>query len=249
MVSGDDGVDVEELQSALQQLGFGTGTDAPGVYGRGTEEAVRAWYGSLGFDPALGPQGATVPRGEVVFVPSLPERVVALNVGLGTTTATSGSLALIGSGAVVLNGAADASTVTSLRAGETAAVHSDLSDESFSATVQSVATQPTANASGGAPSYAVTLEPSSAVPPDLVGQDVGVTIATASSGVMTWIVPISAVTTTADGHTSVTILGHGGRQFEMAVVPGLVAGGRQGITPISGAFHAGDRVVIGVKRA
>jgi peptidoglycan hydrolase-like protein with peptidoglycan-binding domain len=249
MIPGEDGVDIAQLQSALHRLGFATGADASGVYGHGTEEAVRAWYGSLGFDPGLGPQGATVPRGEVVYVPRLPERVVALNVVLGGTAPSSGPLALIGSGTIVLTGAVDAGTVTGLRAGQSATAHSDLSNESLSATVQSVSTQPMSNAATGTQTYAVTLSPASTVAPDLIGQDVGVTVATATSEVRTWIVPITAVTTTADGRSSVTVVGPRGKHVEVDVVPGLVAGGRQSVTPVSAVLRVGERVVIGIKRS
>lgn len=47
---GASGRDVAQLQRALDTLGFGSG-DSDGVYGPGTETAVRDFYRSKGYDP------------------------------------------------------------------------------------------------------------------------------------------------------------------------------------------------------
>ncbi len=44
MALGIHGPDVMQLQEGLEQIGFGIGTDAAGVYGPGTATAVAAWY-------------------------------------------------------------------------------------------------------------------------------------------------------------------------------------------------------------
>ncbi|MFB6848445.1 peptidoglycan-binding protein [Streptomyces sp. NPDC056373] len=48
LVFGEQGGDVGQLQKALASLGYGTGGDSRGVFGPGTEQAVRALYRHLG---------------------------------------------------------------------------------------------------------------------------------------------------------------------------------------------------------
>jgi peptidoglycan hydrolase-like protein with peptidoglycan-binding domain len=256
MSLGESGVDVEELQQNLHQLGYGTGSDAEGVFGRGTEQAVRLFYAHLGFSPALEPSTASakqslsayVPRGEVVFFPTLPEQVVKLNVNLGGTVASGASVGELGSGSIVIDGAAVPGTQTNVRPGQSASIFSDTSNESFSATVTSIASQPTTDASTGATTYAVTLKPMSlSNVRQLVGQNVQVTIKTATSRTKTWIVPVSAITTTANGDSFITVMRKSGHQVNLNVTPGLVAGGQESVVPRGGHLSGGDDVVIGVK--
>jgi peptidoglycan hydrolase-like protein with peptidoglycan-binding domain len=248
MTPGESGVDVEELQSALHRLGFGTGDDLAGAYGNGTEQAVRRWYANAGFVPAVGPLGAIVPRGEVLFCPTLPARVLSVSVGLGAAVPAGGSVAEIGSGAIVLNASVDPLSVKSVQFGQSAVARSDLTGESFPVTVSSVSGLPSSDPKSGSQTYGVTMVPPSPVPPDVVGQNVGVDIATASSGSRTWIVPITAVITTASDRSYVTVLRPRERLVDVTVTPGLIAGGRQSVTPVSGTFHQGEQVLIGVKQ-
>lgn len=50
VLPGDKGEDIAQLQTALTRLGFDPGI-VDGVYGRETEAAVRAFYGSRGYQP------------------------------------------------------------------------------------------------------------------------------------------------------------------------------------------------------
>ncbi|MCZ7528276.1 MAG: peptidoglycan-binding protein [Acidimicrobiia bacterium] len=49
---GSRGSDVEELQVALERLGYPVGGDTPGLLGRGTQQALTAMYHDAGFEPA-----------------------------------------------------------------------------------------------------------------------------------------------------------------------------------------------------
>ncbi|WP_234388699.1 peptidoglycan-binding domain-containing protein [Streptomyces sp. AS58] len=48
---GMDGDDVTQLQTALRDIGHGTGTDREGYFGAGTKAALHAFYTSVGYDP------------------------------------------------------------------------------------------------------------------------------------------------------------------------------------------------------
>ena len=100
LVPGESGPDVAELQHALASLGYYDGGDTPGYFGPATQDAVAAYYEHLGYTP---PSSGGVPAADVVFVPSLPATVVAVNGAAGQQPgqpflelAARGSLALTG---------------------------------------------------------------------------------------------------------------------------------------------------------
>jgi peptidoglycan hydrolase-like protein with peptidoglycan-binding domain len=73
---GESGPDVAELQKALASLGYYQGGDTPGFFGTATQDAVSLYYGHLGYTP---PATGGVPMADVIFLPSLPAKVVAVN--------------------------------------------------------------------------------------------------------------------------------------------------------------------------
>jgi peptidoglycan hydrolase-like protein with peptidoglycan-binding domain len=97
---GESGPDVAELQKALASLGYYTGGDTPGFFGTPTQDAVSLYYEHLGYTaPATG----GVPVTDVIFLPSLPAKVILLNGAKGQQPgqpflelAARGSLALTG---------------------------------------------------------------------------------------------------------------------------------------------------------
>jgi hypothetical protein len=100
IIPGESGPDVTELQNALASLGYYDGGDTPGYFGAATEDAVSLYYEHLGYTP---PSSGGVPETNVVFLPSLPATVVAVNGATGQQPgqpflelAPRGSLALTG---------------------------------------------------------------------------------------------------------------------------------------------------------
>jgi peptidoglycan hydrolase-like protein with peptidoglycan-binding domain len=100
LTPGESGPDVTELQNALTSLGYYYGGDTPGYFGSATESAVSLYYTHLGYTP---PSSGGVPESDVVFLPSLPATVVAVNGTAGEQPgqpffelAPRGSLALTG---------------------------------------------------------------------------------------------------------------------------------------------------------
>ena len=97
---GESGPDVAELQKALASLGYYTGGDTPGFFGAATQDAVALYYEHLGYTaPATG----GVPMTDVIFLPSLPAKVIVVNGAKGQQPgqpflelAARGSLALTG---------------------------------------------------------------------------------------------------------------------------------------------------------
>ena len=100
LTPGESGPDVTELQKALASLGYYDDGDTPGYFGPATEYAVSLYYEHLGYTP---PSSGGVPQADVVFLPSLPATVVAVNGATGEQPgqpflelAARGSLALTG---------------------------------------------------------------------------------------------------------------------------------------------------------
>jgi peptidoglycan hydrolase-like protein with peptidoglycan-binding domain len=100
LTPGESGPDVTELQNALAKLGYYYGGDTPGYFGGATESAVYLYFEHLGYTP---PSTGGVPEADVVFLPSLPATVVAVNGATGQQAgqpflelAARGSLALTG---------------------------------------------------------------------------------------------------------------------------------------------------------
>jgi peptidoglycan hydrolase-like protein with peptidoglycan-binding domain len=97
---GESGPDVAELQKALAALGYYQGGDTPGFFGTATQDAVSLYYEHFGYtSPATG----GVPMTDVIFLPSLPAKVIAVNGAKGQQPgqpflelAARGSLALTG---------------------------------------------------------------------------------------------------------------------------------------------------------
>src|SRR5262249_6806680 len=80
LTPGETGPDVRELQRALAALGYYGNSDPPGDFGSATEYAVSLYYQHLGY---AAPSTGGVPAADVVFLPSLPATVVALNGAAG----------------------------------------------------------------------------------------------------------------------------------------------------------------------
>jgi len=100
LTPGESGPDVTELQNALAKLGYYYNGDTPGFFGGATENAVSLYYEHLGYTPQ---SSGGVPAANVVFLPSLPATVVAVNGAKGEQPgqpflelAARGSLALTG---------------------------------------------------------------------------------------------------------------------------------------------------------
>lgn len=89
-----------ELQKALASLGYYQGGDMSGFFGTATQDAVSVYYEHLGYPPSA---TGGVPMTDVIFLPSLPAKVIAVNGAKGQQPgqpflelAARGSLAVTG---------------------------------------------------------------------------------------------------------------------------------------------------------
>ncbi|WP_404871023.1 peptidoglycan-binding protein (plasmid) [Kitasatospora griseola] len=206
--------------------------------------------------------GPLVPATEVVFLSGFPARVdnVAGRVG----SEVSGKVLTVSAGALVVKGSVSASDKGLVHPGQKVEILSELTGTKASAVVASVAdttddpAQATGSVSGSGQSatgsgarggYQLIVTPDQGLDPKLAGQDVRLTVLAASSPGPVLVVPVSAVSATADGKTVVTVFA-GGQRRQVEVTPGTVGGGSVQITPlVAGAIGQGDQVIVGIKDA
>jgi hypothetical protein len=258
MTPGDHGIDVEELQKAIESIGLSTGEDQLGDYGPGTAAAIQALYERSGYAavdvPVTSPDGhrhittreATVPLGEILFVPSLPRRVTMSSLRIGRTAPTSKPVVRLGSGNAVIRGEVDANAQALIRRGDRGSIVSDISGKRIGVSVLSVvpsSASPSDGQSASGATYVVTLAGTASIS-GLVGQNVHASVRTAKMRHSSWIVPVTAVTTSASGASFVTVVTRHG-QRRVTVEPGLVSAGREAIEVVAGTLTTHDRVVTG----
>jgi peptidoglycan hydrolase-like protein with peptidoglycan-binding domain len=109
LAPGDSGPDVAQLQQDLSALGFPS-ADAPGMYGPGTQAAMRAFYEHAGYVPPAGTARPgkpaipplVVPQAEVIFIPDLPAVIESSSLQLGQQVTNPGLVLGTGSLQAVL---------------------------------------------------------------------------------------------------------------------------------------------------
>ncbi len=254
---GDRGVDVVQLQSALARLGYYEG-EIDGRFGRATEKGVERLYRERGFrlpegsaveapgangegggDPGSGGGGVRVPLGELVFVPELPSRVVAVRATVGDVLTAGATLVDLSTGAVRVAASVPASRATSIEVGEEAKLLDEADGAMLRAQVTEIAQEPSAES--GLLEYAVELAPSESAE-HLIGRNVRVTFDLATTDEPVLAVPITAVWSRSEG-TFVTVVDSGGER-EVRVDAGQVIGGWVEIVDVAGSLGEGDMVVV-----
>jgi peptidoglycan hydrolase-like protein with peptidoglycan-binding domain len=208
--------------------------------------------------------GVMVPLSEVAFVSPLPATVQSFSAKVGDAVdGSKGPLLTLSTGSLGITSNADPAIVKGLLK---AGMKVDVTDEALGleaiGAISSVgdltapaqtAPASTANQSTGGgvqslqtPYIPVTVTTDKPLPTQWDGQDVRLRVTAASTGTPVLVVPLSAVTTGADGKTTVSTLAPDGRTTtQIEVEPGVSADGFVAVTPSSpGALKAGDKVVV-----
>lgn len=217
---------------------------------RGKADDVRA---------AVGPM---VPAGELLFLAGFPARVDGVTGRVGGEV--TGAVLTVSAGAPVVRGSLTVADRGLVRPGQAVEIRSEVTGTTAAAKVASVADTPGGGpppgagtgGAGGAPQpgadragYPLVVEPDAPLDPGLAGQDVRLTVRAAASAGPVLVVPLSAVSATADGRTVVTVYEHGQRR-RVEVTPGMVGGGSTEVRPLTGgALGPGDQVIVGVQDA
>jgi peptidoglycan hydrolase-like protein with peptidoglycan-binding domain len=258
LTPGESGPDVTELQNALAALGYYDGGDTSGYFGPATQGAVAAYYQHLGYTP---PSSGGVPAADVVFVPSLPASLVAVNGAAGQQPGQP-FLELAARGSLALTGELPPAYAGQVRPGLTVSVYDEVTGihatgtvaglgpatvtvpagtvvdvGSGAATASSAASASSASSgssgsSSGAPAFIpLAVRPSAPLAAALNGENVLVTVDTGRTEGPVLTVPVAAIITSASGTSYVTVVGAHSQQTDVPVTPGISENGYVQVTP------------------
>ncbi|GGL13801.1 peptidoglycan-binding protein [Streptomyces flaveus] len=207
--------------------------------------------------------GPMLPAGEVVYLRGFPARVSAVQGTVGSVV--EGTVMTLTAGKLVVRAHVMEHQKGLVRSGLPAVILSELSGVTARGSVKSVATSPdTGNsatgsgegggegeadsAGGEVQGYLMEVVPDKALDARLTGEDVRVTVAAAATDGKALVVPVTALSSGADGRTSVTVRERSGTQRRVEVRPGTSGDGFVAVTPVGGGSLArGDRVVTGIR--
>jgi hypothetical protein len=210
---------------------------------------------------ALAAEGPMLPASEVVFVKSVPARVDSLSATVGSTV--SGPVMKLSTGALVVHGRLQSFQKDLVRAGQKVRILSELTGEESTAVVTSVADEMSSGQGTAAeqdvgkqdaasgPGHLLVVKPGRPLPRDFAGQDVRLTVEAASTKKAVLVVPVTAVSSAADGRTVVTLVSRDGVQRRVEVRPGTTGDGFVEIVPVGeeSALGVGDNVLTGIRRS
>jgi multidrug efflux pump subunit AcrA (membrane-fusion protein) len=261
--AGMKGSDVEQLQSAMRDLGYSI-TDRNGIFGASTERAVRRMYVARDYDPPLdepqppssaespapeatpvppeatpAPPEVYLPMSEVYYVKSLPARVSTIKVGLGAEV--HDTILTLSIGDMVVRGVLPAADRALVKSGMPVQLLDETTGRKAGGKVASIgALRPGAGSETGHP---ITVSLTKTLPSDFARDDVRLTITAATTGKAVLVVPVSAIFSAADGSTQVLLVPDGDRRESVTVRTGATSGG---FVEVSGdGLAEGARVVVG----
>ena len=207
-------------------------------------------------DTLVAVNGPTVAQGEIVFMPTMPARVQAAVSSLGPIVpagtasgpadAAPGGLVSLAGGQLIIATSIRTSEAGLTRVGMLVELLDENTTTTYPATISSIADQPTTG-SDGQLGFAATIAPDQPLPQGLSGANLRVTITAASTETATLVVPLAAVSSSADGATRVsTIDNPNGTPVDVPVTAGLSADGFVAVEPtVAGGLSEGDLVVVG----
>lgn len=208
-------------------------------------------------DALAAASGATVAQGEIVFVPTLPAHVQQATTTLGDldsdaatgTGSTANDLVTLAGGDLVVTMSLRPDQVELVRVGMDAELLDEQTNTAYPATISEIADTAVTGADGqtGYPAVLTTVD---ALPDTLSGANLRVTITAASTDTASLVVPLAAVSSTADGSTEVSTLraeaGPDTAPVAVAVTTGLSADGYVAVEPVDpNALSADVLVVVG----
>jgi multidrug efflux pump subunit AcrA (membrane-fusion protein) len=209
-------------------------------------------------DTLVAVNGPTVAQGEVVFMPTMPARVQSavstlgpLAQGGGVATpdggsAGAGGLVSLAGGQLIITTSIRSSDAGLTRVGMPVELLDENTTMTYPAKISTIAGQPGTGADGQL-GFASTITPDQPLPPELSGANLRVTITAASTESESLVVPLAAVSSSADGSTRVsTIDSPNGAPADVPVTAGLSADGLVAVEPTkAGELSEGDLVVVG----
>lgn len=248
--------DVRKAEAALDELTAPPDVASETLAVDQAREALARATTALGSLEAR--SGPIVPLGEVVFVDALPATVNSLSARVGSPAGSGDNngdgtadplavLATAGLRVEVLVAPVDADL---LEEGMAVELRDEISGDSLAATLVSLGDQVVSSFDGDDRGFPALVEAVDSIPREWTGRNVRVTFTGAATAGEVLVVPVSALSSGADGVARVEVVDPGGTGppavSVVPVEPGLIAEGFVEVTPLDGAtLDPGDAVVVG----
>ena len=185
--------------------------------------------------------GVWLPAGELIVLRRLPVRVDLITAERGSVV--SGPFMTVTGSELAVRGSVSERDVERVVEGAEAYIDDRSLAEPIPAVIRLV--DPRAGTRGVAPDRHYVELVADGIPEDLVGRNVKIVIPVGGTDGAVLVVPVAALSATADGSTRVEVERADGTTRFVSVAPGLSTGGRVEVTPLAGDLQAGDRVVVG----
>ncbi|MEY9849026.1 HlyD family secretion protein [Streptacidiphilus sp. BW17] len=244
-------VDSLTAQLSATPTGAGTGRTQSDASASGSLASLHTQLAQAeqSLSKAQAQAGPMIPASELVFVPVLPARVVAVPVSVGDPV--KGPVVTLARGNMELTGQMDPADQGLVKAGMVATVLSETTGDQATATVAAIGALTTPaqgtsdpDSTGGA-YIPLQIRPDSPWAAAFDGQDVRITITAAATAGPVLAVPEAAISSGADAQATISVLGPGGSQRVVPVTTGVSANGMVQVAPLNGSLAAGARVVVG----
>ncbi|MFD9608689.1 peptidoglycan-binding protein [Streptomyces sp. NPDC059083] len=238
--------------------------DAQKAVTRAREDLADAETELLTAERATGPR---LPAAEVVYLEGFPARVD--NVQARPGAEVDGSALTVSAGELVIEAQLQEFQRGMVRKGQPVEINAELSGITARGEVLSVADRLSTvqagsgldgsgagNGGGGAqqapaagpPGYRLVVRPDKPLDVTLAAQEVLLRIEAASTDGKALVVPVTALTSGADGRTTVTVLEKSADKRRVEVKPGTAGDGFVAVTPLAGGrLETGDEVITGVR--
>ncbi|WP_236246527.1 peptidoglycan-binding protein [Streptomyces sp. CC210A] len=221
--------------------------------GSGGREGVGDGEGDRGSAPAATPPATTVlvPAAEIVYVPRFPAHAERVHAEVGADV--SDEAMTLSAGDLVVTGQADALEKQQIKRGQKVLISSSRTGTEAEGKVTAVGSRPLRGGDHeqggtGEERFAVTVQPGTELDAEWAGQSVRLTVEAQSSRRAVLAVPSAAVSSRADGRTTVTVKHRDGTTRRVTVSVGMSADGYVQITPEEkGTVKKGDAVVVGTR--
>jgi peptidoglycan hydrolase-like protein with peptidoglycan-binding domain len=188
-----------------------------------------------------GKLGIQVPADEILFFPTVPLRVGEVTVKVGEQI--SGSVMTATNSVLLIEGSLTPNDAKLVRKGASVSIEEADLGVKANGEVTVIADTPGTNGVDAQRFY-FAVTPGEA-PPSIVGATVVLTVRVQSTGEEALVVPISALSVTADGNIWVQVREKNGTVRRVKVKPGLAAKGLVAVEPVEGKLSRGDLVVVG----
>ena len=188
-----------------------------------------------------GKLGVQVPADEILFFPTVPIRIGEVKVKIGEQI--SGPVFTATNSVLLIDGSLTPNDAKLVRKGASVSIEEADLGVKANGSVTEVAESPGTNGVDAQRFY-FAVTPGEA-PPSLVGATVVLTIRVQSTEGEALVVPISALSVTADGNIWVQVREKNGTVRRVKVKPGLAAKGLVAVTPVDSKLSRGELVIVG----